>query len=53
MHAPDTPTLNIIIFNVYTGYLLHSPYHDKQQRWQLKKKGSPDIIQIQGFPTAT
>ena len=23
-YAPDTPTLNIIIFNVYTGYPLHS-----------------------------
>ena len=23
-YAPDTPILNIIIFNVYTGYPLHS-----------------------------
>ena len=23
-YAPDTPTLNIIIFIVYTGYPLHS-----------------------------
>ena len=56
-NAPDTPTLNIIIFNVYTGYPLHSsklPICYTNDKGTAKKKtGCSDTAQIQGFPTAT
>ena len=40
-YAPDTPTLNIIIFNVYTGYpfIHHSfPFAMQTTKAQLERK---------------
>ena len=56
-NAPDMPTLNIIIFNVYTGYTLHSSQlpicYTNDKGTARKKKGCSDTAQIQGFPIAT
>ena len=56
-YAPDTPTLNIIIFNVYTRYPLHSSYlpicYTNDKGTARQKKGCSGTSQIQGFPTAS
>ena len=50
-YAPDTPTLNIIIF-MFTLDILPICYaNDKGGSYKVK--GCSDTAQIQGFPTAT
>ena len=54
-YAPDTLTLNIIIFNVYTGYPLHSSLlpicYTNEKGTARKKKGCSDTAQISRVAT--